>query len=71
MQTQMTIKKGWGFHVGQNFSRTIENTPITVDSDEYANPGCVIGWIDGNPDHPLGFMRDKRVRVHIQKQALI
>ncbi len=70
MQAQMTIKKGWGFNVEQNFSRTAQDTPITLDLDAYANPGCVIGWIDGNPDHPLGFMRHGKIRVHIDKQAL-
>ena len=66
----MYIKKGWGFHVGQNFTRATYDIPIIIDANGYAKPGHVIGEISGDPDSPLGFMRNRLVRVHIQKRAL-
>ncbi len=65
------IRKGWGFHVGQDFARATRDTPIELAPDEYAERGSVIGYIEGDPKHSLGFMRHKRVRVHVQRQALI
>lgn len=64
------ILAGWGFDVGQNFARASENTPIELAPKEYARAGCVIGYIAGNPESRLGFMRSARVRVHVQKRAI-
>ena len=64
------IKKGWGFNVGQDFAHATQDTPIEIDETAYAKPGCVVGYISGNPESPLGFLRHPKVRVHVQKQAL-
>lgn len=67
----MHIKAGWGFEVGQDFARA-GNTNIAIElaPTEYAKPGSVIGYVAGSKDHPLGFMRKDRVRVHVRKDAL-
>lgn len=64
------IIKGWGFDVGQDFARAVEDTPIEIDESAYAKPGHVVGYIAGNPKSTLGFLRHPKVRVHVQKQAL-
>ena len=64
------IKAGWGFNVGNDFARAKVDTPIELAPNEYAKPGNVIGYIAGDPDSPLGFMRSARVRVHVQRVAL-
>jgi hypothetical protein len=69
-EMQTFIKSGHGFAIGQNFSRAIEDTAITLSPSEYAKPGHVIGYIAGNPDHPLGFMRHAQVRVHVRRDCL-
>jgi len=65
------IKAGFGYHVGQDFNR-VGSTHIAIElaPKEYAAPGCVIGYIAGDPASPLGFMRTARVRVHVRKNAL-
>ena len=65
------IRKGWGADIGNDFARMAEDTPITLAPTEFAKPGYVIGYIAGNPKHSLGFMRAARVRVHVQKQAIV
>lgn len=66
----LVIRKGWGFDVEHDFARATKDTPIEIATDEYAKPGCVIGYIEGNPESTLGFMRHPRIRVHVKKQAL-
>lgn len=68
---QTFIKAGWGFDVGPNFDRAIVDIPITLAPGEYAKPGHVIGYIRGDPNSRVAFLRDKRVRVHVQRRALI
>jgi len=64
------ISAGWGFDVGGDFARAKVDTQIELAPDEYAKPGHVIGYIKGDPQSPLGFMRHPRVRVHVTLQAL-
>lgn len=64
------IKAGYGFDVGPDFGRVKADTPITLDTEQYAKPGCVIGYIAGDPNSTLGFMRSKTVRVHVSKSAI-
>ena len=69
----MFIKAGWGFNVGQDFARTVIDTPIDVAPKEYAKLGYVIGYIAADPASSLGFLRGfggKPVRVHVRKDAL-
>ena len=64
------IKKGYGYSVGQDFNRAVVDTPIDLALDEHALPHHVIGYIAGDSKHPLGFMRAKRVRVHVRRDCL-
>jgi hypothetical protein len=64
------IRAGWGFTVGNDFARAKVDTPIEVDPKEYALPRHVVGYIAGDPNHALGFMRYKLVRVHVSVDAL-
>ncbi len=64
------IKVGFGFNVGPDFARAKVDTPIELSPTEYAQPGYAVGYIAGNPSHSLGFMRPKRIRVHVQIAAL-
>jgi hypothetical protein len=64
------IIKGNGFDVGADFARASEDTPIELAPHEHARPHHVVGYIAGNPESKLGFMRAARVRVHVQKRAL-
>lgn len=66
----MHIKAGYGFDVQHDFARAKVDTPIELAPGEYAKPGCVIGYIEGDPNSSLGFMRGKRIRVHVQRSAL-
>jgi hypothetical protein len=70
MNSHTYIKAGWGFDVGQDFSRVAVDTPITLAPTEYAKPGNVIGYIAGSPASKLGFMRAPRVRVHVRRDAI-
>jgi hypothetical protein len=65
------IKAGHGFDVGQDFDRVMVDTPITLAPGEYARPGNVIGYIAGDIQSPLGFMRTPRVRVHVRRSGII
>jgi hypothetical protein len=64
------IKSGYGFDVGHDFARAAEDTPIELAPKEYAKPGHVIGYIVGNPNCKLGFLRSARVRVHVRRDCL-
>lgn len=64
------IKAGFGFTVCQDFARAAADTPITLAPNEYAKPGHVIGYIAGNPQSPLAFLRPTRVRVHVRKDGI-
>ena len=65
------LKAGYGFDVGFDFARAERDEPIELAPSEYAKPGCIIGYIAGRKDHPLGFMRADRVRVHCRRQDII
>jgi hypothetical protein len=65
------IKAGFGFDVGQDFSRVAADTQIELAPGEYAKPGHVIGYIAGNPSSKLGFMQSPRVRVHLRRSGII
>ena len=64
------IKARYGFHVGQDFARLSVDTPIELAPLEYAKPGHVIGYIQGNKNSSLGFLRTDRVRVHVSRDCL-
>ncbi len=68
------IRQGYGFDVGQDFARATKDLPVTLARNEYAKPGCVIGYIDADPNASLGFLkygnRDGKVRVHCLESAL-
>ena len=65
------IKSGWGFDVGLDFTRATADMPIELAPKEYAKPGHVIGYVSGNPESKLGFMRAPRIRVHCRKDGII
>lgn len=63
------IKKGWGFHVGQDFARATSDFPVELAENEYAGaPRYVIGYIAANPASTLGFLRngDRNGKVRVQ-----
>jgi hypothetical protein len=64
------IKSGWGFTVGQNFDRAIVDIPIDLAPSEYAKPGHVAGYIKGDPDSRVAFLRGNRIRVQVVKRGL-
>lgn len=64
------IKQGFGFDVGYDFARAVSDTPIELAPKEFAKPGFVIGYIAGDMQSRLGFMRRDRVRVHVRKDGL-
>ena len=61
------IQSGCGFNVGHDFSRTSEPTPIDIVE---RRGRYVIGYIDGNPQSKLGFMRSIRVHVVVQERFI-
>lgn len=63
------IKRGFGFTVGYDFARAVEDTPIELDAGG-SHPRVVYGWIAGNPDSKLGFMRAPRIRVAVDRRDL-
>lgn len=66
------IQKGYGFDVGQDFTRAQNDLEIRLAPEEYAKPGYVIGYIAPMPASKLGFLRQgKEIRVHVQKQAIV
>ncbi len=64
-----TIKAGWGITVGQNFTRLETDTPFELDATAQ-HPRCYYGWIAGDPDHRLVFMRLLRIRVMVDKRCV-
>ena len=64
------LKKASGFDVGHDFARAERDEPIELSAKEHAKPGCVIGYISGRKDHPCGFMRSERIRIHCRKQDI-
>lgn len=70
---QVVIRAGWGFGVSQDFARAKADTPIELDFGQYAERGCVIGYIAADPAASLGFLKygtGGKVRVHVKFQAL-
>jgi hypothetical protein len=67
------IKQGFGFTVGYDFARATVDTPLAIDAGAFPKAGYVFGWIAGNPDSRLGFLRGNRegkVRVCVRKDGL-
>lgn len=61
--TATFIPKGYGFNVGQDFARATEDTYLEVDTKR----DCwIYGYIAGNPQSSLGFLRPNRVRVRVR-----
>ncbi len=61
------IKAGYGYHVQQDFNRASVDTPITIIER------CgfeVIGYINGDYKHRLGFMRYEEIKVRTTAQAI-
>jgi hypothetical protein len=67
MATQTYIMKGFGFNVGQDFARAVEDMPIEIDAEDART---VYGYVAGNPTSSLGFMRAPRVRVRVDKRCV-
>jgi hypothetical protein len=68
---QTLIKSGFGFITGpsmQDFARAKSDIPIY--DVKPSGPRCVEGWIDGDMDSPLGFMRRKQVFVRVDKRCV-
>lgn len=68
------LMAGHGFDVGQDFARAKSDTEITLARDEYAKPGCVIGYIEADPSASLGFLKyghNGKIRVHCREQAIV
>ena len=71
MNTGTHIKAGYGFNVGQNFDRAIVDIPIELAPSEYAQPGYAIGYIAGDPNSRVAFLRSSgRVRVRVIKSGI-
>ena len=64
------IRAGYGFDVGYDFARAWDNLPIELAPTEHAAPRHIIGYIEGKADHPCGFLREKRIRVHVCKNHI-
>lgn len=64
------LKKGFGFNVDGNFARAKDDLEIELAPKEYAKSGHIIGYISGDPNSALSFMRSKRIRVHVLKSAI-
>ena len=62
-----TLIRGWGFNVGQDFARAIEDTPIEIVE---TRGSTVYGDIAGSPNARLGFMRAARIRVRCDIQSI-
>ena len=69
----MTVsKKGFGFTVGQDFSRATVDIPIEID-ESVKHPRCVYGWIAGDKESKHGFLRGGytgKVRVMVDKRCV-
>ena len=64
------IPAGAMFDVAFNCTRAPKDMPVDLEPREYATPGCIIGYIDGDPGHELYAMRSPRVRIHIAARLL-
>ena len=62
-----TLIRGWGFNVGQDFARAIEDTPIKIVE---TRGSTVYGDIAGDPNSSHGFMRAPRIRVRCAIQSI-
>jgi hypothetical protein len=65
--TMTHIMKGFGFNVGYDFTRADQDIPIEIDSEDIRT---VYGYIAGNPQSTLGFMRAPRVRVRVDRRCI-
>jgi hypothetical protein len=61
------IGKGFGFTVGYDFARAAEDTPIEIDGSDART---VYGYIAGDPESKLGFLRSPRVRVRVDRRCV-
>jgi hypothetical protein len=67
------IKQGFGFKVGYDFARAAKDTPFAIDKGAFPKAGYAFGWIAGQPNSALGFMRGDRagrVRVCVRLDGL-
>ena len=60
------IPQGYGFNVGRDFARATEDTLI---NEPRVERGHVYGYIAGNPQSKLGFMRPNRVYISVRKDC--
>ena len=67
MTMQHIIQSGCGYNVGHDFNRTSEPTLIDI-TDRRGQ--YVYGYIKGNPQSKLGFMRADRIRVQVQSRFI-
>lgn len=70
---QTYIKAGFGFNVGYDFARAAADTPFEIDVGGFPKKGYLFGWIAGNPNSALGFLRgnrDGKVRVCVRQDGV-
>ena len=65
------IRKGFGFHVGYDFTRAAQDIPITIEREAHGRPFHVVGTIAGDSAHPCGFMRSDIIRVEVPTRAIL
>jgi hypothetical protein len=61
------IMEGFGFNVGYDFARADRDIPIEIDGSDART---VYGYIAGNPESTLGFLRSPRVRVRVDRRCV-
>ena len=61
------IMKGFGFNVGYDFTRADRDIPIEIDAEDART---VYGYIAGNPQSTLGFMRTPLIRVRVDRRCI-
>jgi hypothetical protein len=62
------IKRGFGFNVGQDFARA--QTDLVVNEPK-SDRGFIYGYIVGDPQSSLGFLRSPKVSVRVRQDATI
>jgi hypothetical protein len=61
------IMKGYGFNVGNDFARADRDIPIEIAGSDART---VYGYIAGNPQSTLGFMRTPRIFVRVDRSCI-
>jgi len=68
------IKSGWGFNVGQDFTRAQQDIPLEdakkLGKDYGGRANHWTGYIKGDPNSKLGFMRNSRIKVVVDPRGI-